>query len=794
MKRKLLSLILTVASILVLVVSTGAIAAFAEGENTEGTEAVDTGFANDGEASIQTDTSIALLYTGLDSFEKIGDSDSIELYMLDVKNTAVVFAVKDKATGSVTYSAPAEASQIKSNETKFNLYSTGIVSYQDSQTVIQKCYTGQAVANGDYAVEKIDNGVRITYKFPDAKAGLGFTVPMTFTVEKNHFNASVEMNKIKTDKKSKSAITSIAVMPYYGAAKLNQDGYMFVPDGCGALIDNSFASLDGGVKYYSTLVYGRDQSLDVSANLGNDEKTTLPVFGTKAGNQAVFGIVDSGDAVAMVKAVSARGNFPYTTNYAEFIYNKTDVFKTKNTWNQKEYQQVADRPTNIDACTVQFYSLSGDNADYVGMANTYREYLTANGVSSKADSDLQFYLETVGAVKKTESVCGIVTDVVKPVTTYNAAKTIVNALGKSGIDNVNLRYTGWQKGGVESTVVTNSKTEGKLGSRKDLIALNKAVTALNGRTYLNVDFINIYSGKTGWGPNKFAARNILNNYALQNHYLLSTGMPDEDNNYYLIAPGYIDTEVSKFIKDFKDLGFNSLSAGSLGNSNYSDLNNSSKKFKDAQQTSDAMSDALKTIKSDLGKNASVMVDSGNAYSLKNADVVIGAPMYSNGYEMSYTDVPFVQIALHGLVTYTETAHNLSDDLQIQFLRQLETGAAPYYILTDEESSIFLDTNLNYIYSSQYKTWIDNASKDYSKLAKVLNGYCDKPITDHDVLTADVRATTYNNDRVVIVNYGSDDYNANGISVKAGGYTVMTRDEYKNASAVAADGAMEGGAE
>ena len=113
---------------------------------------------------------------------------------------------------------------------------------------------------------------------------------------------------------------------------------------------------------------------------------------------------------------------------------------------------------------------------------------------------------------------------------------------------------------------------------------------------------------------------------------------------------------------------------------------------------------------------------------------------------------------------------------MQVLRQLETGSAPYFIFTSEESSAFLNTNLNYIYSSQFDTWKDTAISNYKDLASVLNGYCDKYITDHKVITPDVRCTVYDDELAILVNYGDTDYEYNGIKVSAKGYVTVTATE------------------
>lgn len=783
MKKKFLLLFVSVLSILAMVISSGAVAVFAD--NATDTPVVDTGIIGEGDDAGVKEGEVAPLYNGIDEFEKIASSKTTELYMLHRKNELVVFAVKDVASGQITYSVPAKASSITNDATRSEVMSAAILNYQDKSKVSQKCLTADAIKAGQYTVKKISNGVRMTFKFPGAKEGRGFEMPLTFTLKDNHFDVSVEMNDIKVDEDTESEVLSISVMPYYGCAQYGEEGYVLIPDGSGALMDNGFLALDGGVKYYSTYVYGRDSALDTALKIGHSEATVLPIVGTKAGDRAWLGVVENGDAVSMIKAVSARESFPFTTAYCEFIYNKTDVFKTKNAWNIQDYEQVTLEHTDLDKATMRYYVLQGENADYVGMAKTYREYLVEQGVGSKVSEDVPFYLETMGAFQKTESVFGFVTDVTKPSTTFNQAKTMVEFLNKKDVKNINLRYVGWMKGGADTSLVKNAKHESLLGSVDDLLALNKYIEGQGGTTYLELEIVNIYKGS----PNKYSIRNILNNHAVQSVYQRSTGMPS-DYKYHLCKPSLFDGQIDKFFANNDKLkAIKGISAGSLAENNYSDFNNSHKSFTDAQQTSDMMAAALANIQKNLGKDGSVMVDTGNSYSYKYADVIVGLPMYCNGYEFTFTDVPFAQIALHGLVTYTETAHNLTFDTTTQLLRQLETGTAPYYLLTDSESAVFLNTRYNYIFTSQYKTWADVAAKDYKILSEVLDGYCDKQITDHDIITTDVRATVYGDERVVIVNYGGTDYTLGDKTVAASGYLVMSASEYAATTQV-----EEGGAE
>ncbi len=768
MKKKILFLFLTVISVLAIIVSTGAVAAFADNDETV---EIDTGFVNEG-ASVDVSADAAPLYNDISEFKKVASTSAKELYMLDVKNKAVVFAVKDIASGSILYSVPADCTKLGDAQAAV-LSNHVVLNYLDAQSVSQSANASDAIAAGDYKLESIENGVRITYVIQDVKKIKCFTVPMTFTLKDDHFDVSVEMNKIVVDASAGNSLLTLSVMPYFGCAEYTDDGYIFVPDGSGALIENDFTALDGLSKTYSTEVYGRDLALSLSLKLGYTEATTMPVFGTKAGDSAWLGIIDTGDAVAMVKAQSARESFPYTQSYCEFMYNKKDTFQSKTSRNIKDYVQTALEHTDLENATVRFYGLSGDKADYIGMAKTYRDYLVEYGTGSEVSADLPFYAEILGAFQRTESVLGFITDVTKSATTFEEATAIINTLSELGVKNINARYIGWLNGGTDTSMIKNSKHESVLGSKQELIDFNKAVEAQGGTTFLDVELIEKYKTSLSWSANKLAVRNILNNHAEQYIFSRNIGMPNEDLMYYLCRPQYFQTQIDNLFKNYADYGVKGISTGTLASANYSDMNNSAKVFRDAQQVNDAAVSALASIKENMGEQGKVMVTSGNSSMLPYADVVVGAPMYSNGYEVTYTDVPFLQIALHGLVTYTETAHNLCNDPQTQLLRQLETGTVPYYLFTQVDSSAFVGTRLNYIYTSQIDTWKDSAAANYKALASVLNGYCDKEITNHVIITDDVRATTYGNERVVVVNYGSKPYALGSFEVEGGAFTTMT---------------------
>ena len=788
MKKRLFILLLcTVMTLGIMVSSTPFIAlADVEGE-TEQTGEVEV-VKDDASSVIKCDS----LFEGdIVNFEKVASSGDFELYFADIKKdinrtvrnvdggkatnedgtvsvAAHIFAIKDKKSGEIWYSVPADAAKATSSEKVNEISSALMLTINDRNGAAATVYSSTSVKDGNYKVTKLDNGLQIDYTASDSGKGYNITVPFVLTLNEKGIRVSVNMADIKFEGEGSARLTAVSVMPYFACGLKGTDGYMFVPDGCGALIDNNYVNPNGTVLKYYTYVYDRDPSLSIATKTDVTEPTVMPVFGTKMNNsQAWVAVIDEGDALATIHAAYARTSLPFTSQYVEFNYYARDTFKTTDRWYQKDYVQYAAKGNDCEIA-INYYLLTGDDADYFGMAEMYREYLIEKGADGSAvKSDLDMFIETYGALSKKVSKFGFVVNELKSITTFEQAAEMVDKFSAAGISNINLRYTGWMVNGLENLPVKDASPDSVVGSKSDVTALNEKVTATGGNLFMNVDFIETYDSRYGWSLNRYTVRNMINEILEKSLYSIVTGRA---TGYitYLTAPRMYQKQVDAFLKDYSKYGINSVSSGTLGSLVYSDFTTNDDHYTSRQSTEKYIKETLSTLAESTGN---LMVDQGNGYSLAYADTVISAPMYDSGLEITSTDVPFMQIALHGLVTYTESAHNqTSSDKQQQLLRQLETGSAPYYLLTYEDSSIFLDTRFaSSNYSTQYEVWMDKAVESYKTVSGVLNGYCDKPITDHKIITDDVRATTYGDSMTVYVNYSDSDYTYNGVKIPANGY-------------------------
>jgi hypothetical protein len=171
------------------------------------------------------------------------------------------------------------------------------------------------------------------------------------------------------------------------------------------------------------------------------------------------------------------------------------------------------------------------------------------------------------------------------------------------------------------------------------------------------------------------------------------------------------------------------------------------------------------------KMGAVAMEGSNIYTVPYADRLDFVPIDSTHFDLFDETVPFLHIAVHGLVQYAYEPYNLVSDGRRIFLREIEYGAMPIFLLTQANSAQLLRTNTNSIYSSQYSFWRDELIRQY-KVVEQLGPLSDQFITAHEKLAENVYQTTYEDGSRVIVNYGPGTYQAGTLSVPAQDFIVV----------------------
>lgn len=697
---------------------------------------------------------------------KVAENENFELM---AKEDGCI-AVLNKKSGYLYESNPQEKDPLAVGINMTNLKSQLYITYADmSGNVSTKNSQTECVNKGWLTYSQTaDGGIRFLYDFQ----GSGFEIPVEYRLNEKGLVASIIVNEIVEGKDGKELyLTSVALLPFFGAADVESNGYLFVPDGSGALIyfNNDKATYGA----YSQAVYGRDTAL-ITEKLSTEAETArIPVFGMKDGNNGFLAVITKGDTNATVNALTSGTLNSYNNVYASFRYRPftRTSFLQGNTYasNGQGGDSVVSLSLSpvipkIDAYSIEYMLLSEENLDYVDMAKAYRNYLVENyGLSVKESvKDAPFYLNLLGGLKMEEYILGFKMNILSPLTTFSQAQEILEKLQAAGIDDMVVKYTGWQKGGMESKIPAKIDFESKLGGKKGYTKLLDFTVQNNIGLFMDFDFVNLYDGGNGVSSYSDAAQTVGSTPAYQYTYNYNLLTKNDEERWKILSPTKLSEVVASMLEEKEKLNGAGLALSTLGNNIYSDFTH--------KEAGIDRADAKAIWEEVFSKSAeqfdSIMVDSGNAYTFPYVSHIYDVPMNSSGYDIEDEAVPFYQIVLHGLVSYSTEPVNLSAVPENLMLKAVETGSSLSACLMYANNETLVDTKYNNIYSANYEAWVDTLAAYYERTSDFLNLVAAAEIMGHQKLQEDVYRTEFSNGAVVYVNYLNRAVTVDGIEVPA----------------------------
>jgi len=671
------------------------------------------------------------------------------------------FALQDINTEKIWYSIPnnLELDEVTGGTNRSEVRSELLINYVlKEEERVSKSYKTEAsftLKEKNKKIEAIENGFRVTYIFKKSD----ITVPVEYTLTNDTFKAEIVTKDIvETDT---AYLISANLLPLFGAGDWDDEGYVFVPDGSGAIIDFSYHNdMENG---YLKEVYGKERALNSEFSLSNED-IKMPVFATVVGNNTLMGNITKGDTASSISAIYHSDNYGYTSVCGVFNYRIIDVktlFENYASKIRRTNYRVSKHHADDFGYAVEYSLLNGEKSSYVGVAEKYREYLTENGKLNKTESNPKFNIEVYGAVDINTAFLGINYNTTEILTTVNEAKKIAEELKKSGVSDIALRYIGFSGSGILNKKLNISvKPKSKIGSIKDMQDLASLV-----ELYPDYDLMQVRKSGNGVSFNKDVIRTVFDYKAEQ--YLFSRSIYNklsEDEIYLLNGRGILGA-TEKLLKDYSD--YKNISLSSMGNTLYSDFSKEKGMYKD--KTVLYVKEALKKISE---KSENVAVDKANAYTFKYADKIWSAPTYSSSFDIFKTDVPFYQIVLHSNIPLTSAPIIQSLNPEVQVLKTVETGSELMFAATYKDSSVLIGTRYEALYSTGYRNWLDYAVKAYKEYQPILEKIHDKKIINHYEYADGVFVTEYENGISVAVNYNDNVVKVNSVEVAGMGYKII----------------------
>lgn len=542
------------------------------------------------------------------------------------------------------------------------------------------------------------------------------------------------------------------------------DGYIFVPDGPGALM--RFQPVSSYIASFEKKIYGLDMGIDslteasdLGANRSNDylveaPQITMPVFGMVHGprQNGYLAVVEGGAEYATIMVTPGGMITNYNWVTARFDYRQKYTHPTTKDGQGVYRPQDDANPVNPK---ITYYFLTGDEADYSGMAVKYRTMLKEQGLlpnEERKDETIPMMLNVLGAdVKK-----GFLFNGLSVFTTVNQTKEMVEKLRDMGITNLSLVYEGWQDGGINGGKYGRLKSESKVGSLEEMRELSELISSQDGRFFLHLNPVT---------ANEDQINQVSMTTTTLSRALAKFVRPNNQVMYYesyVIKP----TKIQEFLEEAytKLDGFN-LSLDQLGYRLYAD--NTRNKEISRLGTQELFSNLVAEAKA----TRQVALDNPNQYLWNNVSEFYETPIVNSQYLFETDTVPFLQMVIKGSIDYYAPYANVGFYSTNSILKMIEYGTYPSFIVGAADNFELQDTPLQDLFSVNFDDWKDTIQTVYDKVSGALSATEGRQMEEHRMVATGVARITYSGGVTLYVNYNADDVQVDGVTVPAQHYLV-----------------------
>jgi len=562
-------------------------------------------------------------------------------------------------------------------------------------------------------------------------------------------------------------ITKLRILPYMCSADMVETGYMFVPDGSGSLI--YFNNGKSGQTAYSANVYGFDPAV-VRSYVIKDPYCQFPIYGISVDskNSSLLAIIEEGESYAAIKASVAGATRVFNAVTAEFdiIHSELADVTGRSDTGVYLYEEKLNAEESIK---VRYKSLN--STSYVDMAKTYRNYLLEKypSLAGGTSGNLPVAVELIGAVTKTEQVLGFPKDKPYALTTYSEMADIVKKLDSDGVKNMKVILNGWFNEGVVHDVASDVDFISELGGKRGFKSMLNSVSSVVEGIYLKADFTFVYNNSLfdGYSVRKDSAK-FLNREVAELDEMSNIFYSNAENgdSYYLAKPSVLQDNIKSFMKDMNSYSYTGIAFNSLGNTLASDYNR--KATVTREQSKDMQTAGLASV----NETKKTMFYGGSEYVLPYASLIVDMSLKSQGSNVVDEEVPFFAIVLHGLVDYTGDALNITGDYQTNLLKSVENGAGLYCVLMNAETNELQDTKETKYFGANFDAWESSIVEVYKRFDADFTGLYKQAIVDHQIVDKNITMTQYEDGTKVYVNYRTDAYTIDGVTISARDWAVV----------------------
>jgi len=581
--------------------------------------------------------------------------------------------------------------------------------------------------SADIALSDINISFRLTVSI--TSVGINISIPYSSIVE-------------KLEKSTDNRISYLNLYPAFSSSHgLIDNGYIFIPDGSGALVD--LGKNTSAHRPYSKRVYDADIGIsDSRRSTTSTSMLSLPMTAISSGETTVIEALRSGDEYATLESYCKGVSNDY--NYTYFNYTYRDNYQKY--VSADESKRVGASQEKINEFDISQDYLLSDYLTPSKMATTYKSYLEEqNALPDSSDKKGGLYTQFLMSDSK-QAMMGRVLVKMSDTDFIFDSVSEMNEHSK----DMSVSYLGYSEGGYTDSYPDHLPTENATGGDQGYRKLNDKLSEKGISSFFDVNYSQCFKGDAV--SDSELAKNISGKYIAS-----PSKKANSEVTFYSLTGDAINKEIEDEKKGFSSLGASGLSFSTLGSSLYSTYTSKTVSRKENKVKN------IDTI-SKLGLKANM--ESPNYYMYKYLNAYLEAPLSNSGFLIETSSFPLLSIIFSGHCALYSPFINLNYYGEKQILRLIDYNISPSFLLTEEDPINLFMTNSEYIFTSSYSVWKDTVREASDKWQTALKGVRGEELISHEEPQSGISINTYGNGNKVIINYTENDFVYSELTVKA----------------------------
>ncbi len=402
---------------------------------------------------------------------------------------------------------------------------------------------------------------------------------------------------------------------------------------------------------------------------------------------------------------------------------------------------------------VRYMFVDGADANYTGLAKRYRDYLIEKDELVKVEDDFKVRLDFLGLDVEN----WMLWKKDAPVTTVDNIREIYADLESEGVTDILSIYKGWQDGGIFDLPVTSYDVDSSIGGARELSKLMDECEGKNIDFYLFTDGVraNTETGNTTFDTVKKMDKRLYTQDTYQNVY----------REFVYWTPQKSLQNLQLLQKNFVKKGVNKIALSEIGNTMFTYT------MGDTMQTRLVSKYLYGEALRQISENMDLMLEAPVQCYWQYAKAIVDMPIADSDYIYTDQSVPFLSIALKGILPMYGDYVNFEANEREYFLKLVETGIYPSFYLTYENPSELIYTNSSDVYTAQYSVYRDQILNYYDELSEVSERTKGSMIVNHEITDTGVTIVTYDNGVKLYINYDETERKAEDVTVPALSYVI-----------------------